>query len=339
MMHRPHRTATRLFAGLVFVVLVAALPAAAGTAALRIGYPSVADFSDVPSLVAAERLRASGFPVETTFFAQPELLTQGVLRGDVDMGAGSITTVLAAIQRGAPLRIFMAQHLNEWSVMAVRSINSCKDLAGKRFAIHSEAAISTALVRQWLKESGCEKVPINFLVVPGSEVRAQALMAGQIDAAPAELSDSVRIQMLRPNDFHRIASFSLSMPELLSNVYYSTQRTLQGRRDVLERFIAEVLKVHREARRNPTILSEAALRLFPDADKKLTPAIAQAYASGGLYPVNGGLSGNAVGYTIDFLVSAGSLQPGLKADQVTDTSILDAVLANAGRESESQGGR
>ncbi len=57
----------------------------------------------------------------------------------------------------------------------------------------------------------------------------------------------------------------------------------------------------------------------------------QAYLQKNIWDVNGGLSRDAVAYSVDFFTTTGSLPVGLTADKVSDLSYLDAVLNEIGR--------
>ena len=87
---------------------------------------------------------------------------------------------------------------NDWSVLAKADIVHCADLDQRRMAIHSECSVSAAMLRAYIEKT-CPGTEPEYLIIPGSENRASALLVGEIDAAPVELIDAVRINALRPD--------------------------------------------------------------------------------------------------------------------------------------------
>ncbi len=303
-------------------------PEAKAPATLRVAYPSQADFEDVPSLIAAERLSARGYKVETTFFAQPELAIEAITRGSADIGNGSARTYLKAIQKGAPIKVIAEQAGNSWSILAVRSIRACADLDGKRLAIHSEGAVSTAMLRAYLQKQ-CPQAKPNMVIIPGSENRAAALLAGQIDATPAELADVVQVLAKRPDDFHVMANFAKDVPELKATLLYASTRIIAEAPTAVQDYVETVVQVHRDINRNPKLLEEAAPK-YLSIPKELLPDVVKAHMAANAFDPNGGLSSAAMEFSIKFFTETGDLDPGLTVSQATDLSFLEKSLAKLG---------
>jgi NitT/TauT family transport system substrate-binding protein len=318
--------------GRVVVVAILAL-ALLGTTALaqqprikiKVGFPSVADVFDVPTMLAGERLRAQGYELEALFFAQEVLVLQAVQRGDVEVGTGASRATLAAIQAGADLKLIGTQHRNGWTMYSKREITRCEDLNGKRLALHSQAGISTAIVRGWLKEK-CPQATPSILYIPGSENRAAALLANQIDATPLELSDAIQVDALRPGAFVRMADFSKDLPWLIDSMFYAAPKTIGARRDLLKALMRELIQIHRLAQRDPSTIAAVVPKYVKLQDVSLMPQIARAYSEANLWPTDGGFTPPAVDRTIKFFVDIESIKPGLKAETVGDYTIMSEVM-------------
>ncbi len=303
-------------------------PAAKAPVTIRVAYPSQADFEDIPSLLAAERLTGRGYKIETTFFAQPELAIEAISRGAADIGNGSARTYLRAIQKGAPIRVIGEQAGNSWSVLAVRSIRACADLDGKRLAIHSEGAVSTAMLRAYLQKQ-CPQARPNLVIIPGSENRAAALLAGQIDATPAELADVVQVLAKRPSDFHVMANFARDVPELKATLFYASTRMIAEAVDAVQDYVETIVQVHRDIARNPKLLEDAAPK-YLSIERELLPAVVKAHMDANAFDPNGGLSAAAMEFSIRFFTDTGDLDPGLTVSQVADLGFLEKALARLG---------
>lgn len=297
---------------------------------LRIAFPSVADMGDVPVLLAAERLLVQGIELEPIFFAQEPLMLQAVLRGEADLGAGASRAVLAAMQQGAGLKFFATQHRNLWTLYAKRELTRCEDLNGKRLAYHSPAGISTALIKGWFREK-CPSANPNVLYIPGSENRAAALIANQIDITPLELADAVQVDQLRPGLYHRMADLSKDLPWLLESIYFTSPRTLASKREVLKTFVIELIKVHRLAARDPGVIGTVAPKYIKVQDTSLFSFIARAYVQANLWPTDGAFTAETVARTVKFFVDIESIKPGLKAEEIGDYTIVREVLEQIGK--------
>lgn len=303
-------------------------PAAKPAVRMRVAYPSQADFEDIPTLLAVERLKTMGYSVETTFFAQPELAVESMSRGDAEIGNGAARTYLKAIQKGSPIRVIGEQAGNNWSVLAVKAITKCADLDGKRLAIHSEGAVSTAMLNAYLRKQ-CPEAKPNFAVIPGSENRAAALLAGQIDATPSELADAVQVLSKRGADFHVIANFAKDVPELKATLLYVNSNFAAANPQAVQDYMEAVIGVHRDVNKNPKLLEESAPK-YLTIEKEALPLITKAHMDANAFDPNGGLTAAAMTFSINFFTEAKDLDPGLTLAASTDLSYLEKALAKLG---------
>ena len=119
--------------------------------------------------------------------------------------------MLAVAEKGAKIKILMDRISSEWTVYATANIKTCADLDGKKLAIHSEGAVSSAMLRDYLK-TNCPAAKPNFLIVPGSDNRLAALLAGQIEASPLELSDAIQLEAKGGAKFVQVTNFAKTLP-------------------------------------------------------------------------------------------------------------------------------
>ena len=298
---------------------------------VRVAFPSSLDIDDVAALLAFEKMQDEGFAVAPTFYAQGELAAAAVAGGQADFGVGASTVWLTAILAGEPLAGIMEQTANGWSVMGILDVTSCEEIGGMRTAIHSEGSVSTAMLRAYIDEN-CPGTEPEYLVIPGSENRAAALMAGEIDVTPSELIDSIRVMELRPGEFHRVANFATDLPGLKTGGYWVRTGFADENPEAVESFIRNVLEVHRRINDEPEWFVEQVPRFLEmeDEDIALLPGIVDALLAINNYPVNGGLTLESGQFTIDFFTDAGRLDAGLTAEQAFELSYLENVLAEIG---------
>lgn len=297
------------------------VPKPAGDLSFKIAYSSAFGFSDVPAILTADRLNKDGWKIEHVNFAQSEVAIEAVAKGETKLGGGSTFTAMAANQKGAKLALIGERNSNEWVVVSVPAIRTCQDLNGKRLAVHSEGAVSTAMVKVWVREQ-CNGTP-NYIVISGSENRAAAIMNGQIDATPLELSDWVKVDVQRPNQFQLLVNFSKGLASLSTSSYYANTDWLETNKPVGVAFMAEILKTHRMVEQDPKLLEEGAKKYVPEVDAAALPRIIAAYKEIDGFPVNGGLDAAKVEGTIKFFTDSGQLQPGMTVQRAANLSVLE----------------
>ena len=325
---------TKSFAQLAALLLVPTLvlmwsePAQAQRK-VRFAYPSSADMGDIPSLLAWEQLKKQGIEVVPTFFPKTDLAVQAVVAGEADIGSAAGIAVVKAVESGLNVRIIGEQVRNEWQLVTPVSFKDPKQLDGKRVGYHAPITVTEALVK-WMAQH--YKITPNWMIIPGSEVRAEALMRGQLDATPAEIGDVLNILSAKPGQFHVLISYAKIFPQLIGSMYFARADYVQKNSATVEAVLEAILRVHRSAEERPALVKESTLRLLPETKPELIEATAAAYKELRIWDVNGGASKDRGDASIKFFEEAGLL----KKDAVTfkqafDTGPLDKVIKKIGR--------
>ena len=316
-----------LAAGLA-VGLALAAPAQAQKK-VRFAYPSSADMGDVPSLLAWEQLKKQGIEVVPTFFPRTDLAVQAVVAGEADLGSAAGIAVVKAVESGMNVRVIGEQVRNEWQLVSPVSFKDPKQLDGKRVGYHAPITVTEALVK-WMAQH--YKITPNWLIIPGSDVRAEALMRGQLDATPAEIVDVLNILSAKPGQFHVLISYAKIFPQLIGSMYFGRADYLQKESATVDSVIEALLRAHRNAEERPASVRENALRLLPETKPELIDAIATSYKDLRIWDVNGGAGKERGDASIKFFEDAGLLKKGaVTFAQSFDTGPLDRVLKKIGR--------
>jgi ABC-type nitrate/sulfonate/bicarbonate transport system substrate-binding protein len=296
---------------------------------VRFAYPSSADMGDVPSLLAWEQLKKQGIEVVPTFFPRTDLAVQAVVAGEADIGSAAGIAVVKAVESGMNVRVIGEQVRNEWQLVAPVSFKDPKQLDGKRVGYHAPITVTEALVK-WMAQH--YKITPNWLIIPGSDVRAEALMRGQLDATPAEIVDVLNILNAKPGQFHVLISYAKIFPQLIGSMYFSRADYLQKEAGTVDSVIEAILRAHRNAEERPASVRENALRLLPETKPELIDAIAASYKDLRIWDVNGGAGRERGDASIKFFEDAGLLKKGaVTFAQSFDTGPLDRVLTKIGR--------
>ena len=296
---------------------------------IRFGYTSTPDVNSLPSFLAMESLREKGYDVVPVFIAEDSQAIQAVLAGDVAFSDASVNQVLAAIQQGADLKEVYVRARSDQSLVASMSIQSGSDLHGKKIAISDPGSSSTAMIQQWFKENFPEAQP-ELVIVGSSDVRAQAMLSGQVDATSLELGDILALQKERPGDFHVLAPFATQLPKIQWEMVFTSGKYIKENPDVVDAIIEAELLSNRRVYAEPDYLMDRGYKYVSDRDPADLQEVLNAYRETNFWTVDGGLTDEEVQYNIDFFVNSGSLEPGLTVAQVADRSPLDRVLKRIG---------
>lgn len=296
---------------------------------VRFAYPSSADMGDIPSLLAWEQLKKQGIEVVPTFFPKTDLAVQAVVAGEADIGSAAGIAVMKAVESGMNIRIIGEQVRNEWQLVTPVSLKDPKQLDGKRVGYHAPITVTEALVK-WMAQH--YKITPNWMIIPGSDVRAEALMRGQLDATPAEIGDVLNILTAKPGQFHVMISYAKTFPQLIGSMYFARTDYVQKNGAIVESVLEAILRAHRNAEERPASVKENALRLLPETKPDLVDAIAGTYRELRIWDVNGGAGKERGDASIKFFEEAGLLKKNaVSFKQSFETGPLDKVLKKIGR--------
>ena len=323
-----------LSAALAAFLLIVAFTFTTGTAyaqkKIRFAYPSSADMGDIPSRLAWEQLKNQGIEVIPQFFPKTELAVQAVVAGEADLAAAAGIAVVKAVESGMNVKIIGEQVRNEWQLVTPVSFKDPKQLDGKRVGYHAPISVTEALVK-WM--ANYYKITPNWMIIPGSDVRAEALMRGQLDATPAEIADVLNVLHAKPGQFHVLISYAKVFPQLIGTAYFARADYLQNNAATVETVLEAVLKAHRAVEARPALVKETTLRLLPETKPELIESTAATYKELRIWDVNGGASKERADSSIKFFEESGLLKPGVVTfQQAFDTGPLDKVLKKIGRQ-------
>src|SRR4029453_17990742 len=201
----------------------------------------------------------------------PALAVQAVVAGEADMGSAAGIAVVKAVESGMNVRIIGEQVRNEWQLVTPVSFNDPKQLDSKRVGYHAPITVTEALVK-WMAVH--YKITPTWMIIPGSDIRAEALMRGQLDATPAEIGDVLSILQAKPGQFHVLISYAKIFPQLIGSMYFARADYVQKNAPIVESVIEAILTAHRSVEERSGLVKENALRLLPETKPELVDAAA-----------------------------------------------------------------
>ena len=305
--------------------------APAKTVNLSVAFPSAAGLSDIGSLVTFENMKKDGYNVTSNFMSKNELAVQAVVGKQADFGVCASATVVTAIQAGSPIVIFGQRTRNLWVLGAKTDIKTVQDLNGKRYAIHSTNSL-TAAVTNWLIKKN--NIKPNIMIVPGSDVRMQALLNNQIDASPLDLTTWEMLNKQAPGKFHILVNWMDQLPGLDDLVYFASKDWIQSHPDIVNDILKTELTTYRAAKKDPETFYSKIKTYFPDDKESEDRAALEPLLKAGVYDVNGGGS-NFADESYSFYLDSGWLTGDtskLKVTDFFDSSYLTKILDQLGRQ-------
>lgn len=308
-------------------------PASSATAVdpveMKYGHSSTG-INTVAADAAIADLRAQGYNIEGVVLGSSELSAEGTSTGTFAFGSGGNSTILVAMQAAPNTQKFIVDGLkNEWALYAREEFDDCADLDGRKVGIFSEGGVSTAMVRNYFSIN-CPGVNPTYLVLGDSQTRAAALLAGEIDATPVELSDALTLDATGAGKVQLLTSFAETLPDLKTGSIAANVEFMEAHPEATRAFIKALVTQYRKIMEDPAYFKEITLEYYPDVNRETLDATIAAYLDRELFPVNGGLTLENLQYTTDFFVDAGVVQEGLTPAETADLSHLDAVIAEIG---------
>ena len=139
-----------------------------------------------------------GMKVEWKVLASGTPITQGVITGDIEIGAMGTGPFLVGWARGVKWRIIAPLNLGDlWLMAKDPNIKTIADLRGKRIATPTNTSIQAVMLRKMAQvKLGDAKALDRGLIAMDHPDGLQALMTGQIDAhftsPPFQFQEKVR---------------------------------------------------------------------------------------------------------------------------------------------------
>lgn len=319
------------------LILLLALQACAPTAApeeeevkqIRVAYDSSVDIGKIPSLLALEKMRDFGYDVVPKFYPDSVTAIQAVLAGDCELGMGDPVAVILANQAGQSFRVFALEEGNQFALVAPVEITDPAQLAGKKVAYHSPASMTRGLAYLAAATYGFEP---EWLVMEGSEVRAEALLSGQIDATVIDYEQTVNIQLEAPGEYHVLVSFADDFPGLMGNGLFARAEDLETNPELYDAMVEALLLTFRRVNTEPDYLFDQAPKFLPGAEQdpdRLREMI-EYYVDFNVWDGNG-FTEEAAADTVNLYVEVGDLEEAVPFEEWADPGPLERVLAKIGR--------
>lgn len=274
----------------------------------------------------------AGVKVELTSVAQTPSAVAALRSGGGDMANISTDVVLQLLARDQmKLRgVLSPDKALPFVIVTKKGIGNAKALEGKTFGVARVGSVDYELSRIVLAKLGADIEKVQYLAVGQPAIRAQSLLAGQIDATTisigvlAAIADKSAISVLvNQADFFRDAPF-------ITKINVITDDVAKTRPKDVAAVVRGVMLASRDFAKTPSLWVNAMAKPRPDVKPSDLTALAAQYRNS--WSVNGGIDLNAIKFTTAALYRGPDFKDLKRVEPADwiDTSYIDGVLKSIG---------
>jgi NitT/TauT family transport system substrate-binding protein len=273
-----------------------------------------------------------GLDVELNEFQGTPLVIAAMIAGDIDVGNVSTSDVIRMnATKGLAMRAIHSPDSRLYFLIAAREdIKSPGALQGKTFAVARIGSVDHTLSMIALKALGVNTATLTAVAIGTPSTRAQALVAGRVDATTLSLATWVTIQrepgvkvLIDHNTYYDSAT-------VVEKVNAVTTKVMEEKPEQLRRFTAAILKASRHFAENQDAWVEAITKRRSDIDRKDATHLWAGFKTA--WAVNGLMHLDAYKRTADFFYQTATLEkvPRIDVGEWADSRFVDAVLKEIG---------
>lgn len=291
---------------------------------------SSVDFISLVPIAAWETLAEHGVNVEQRFVEDASTAIQAIQQGDAQIGTNiGVNVGVPAVDAGASIVDVVATQRPTWALAVAPDITSFDDLEGKRIAVHGEQSFTRAVSNYFAEIHGYS---YEELIIPGSEVRAEALAQGQIDAAVIDLPDVVQLAQTYPGSFEVLVTIGEEFPELIEQDIWLDSEWASDNPDLATCVVEGIVGAMRRLTSDTSYALDLAVETLPDFDEVVLEDLVDEYSTRDLWPADGLLTPERALSTLTFFNDVGEIDIGEVSegslDAYFDFSYLEQALAN-----------
>lgn len=274
----------------------------------------------------------AGVEVELVRVQQTPMAVAALQAGEGEMANIAVDALLQLIARdGGDFRAVVSPNKSLPFLIAARGgIATPADLAGKSFGVGRVGSLDHSLSMKVLAAAGIDTAGLEIVTLGQPAVRAQALLAGQVDATTMSigtllsLPDADNLSVVIDADAYYAAA------PVVTKVNVVSAETLAKRGPEVEAVIEALVLASRDFAADPAKWVDMMATARPDIARPDLEELAKAYAKS--WSVNGGLQKDELQFTSDWLYGGEDFKdlPVVPLANWADFGPLDAVLARIG---------
>jgi NitT/TauT family transport system substrate-binding protein len=263
----------RLAVAGAFALALGGAPAIAQTKPIRIAFGDIPSVESLAFLIGLERAKEQGVSIEMANVKSEDVAAQAVLGGQADIGVGTPYAMLQKVR--TPLKLFdQLSTLRFYPIVNTEFYKSWKDLDGQEIAVNSRGSGTEAVMKLAAVKNGINYKNISY--VPGSEVRAGALLQGNIKASILDATNRRIVMERAPGKF---AVLPLENVSATDDALFASPEFLERNANAVDTLVQSLLQTAREISARPEAAAElrTKYKLLPDLPKQLENEIVPYY--------------------------------------------------------------
>lgn len=271
-----------------------------------------------------------GIKVEQRFVEDGATAIQGMQQGAAVIGTNiGVNTGVPAVDNGASIVDVVGTQRPTWALAVSPEINSFSDLNGKRIAVHGETSFTRAVAQYYAKNEG---FTYDELIIPGSDVRAEALAKGQIDASVIDLPDIVQLSQQYPGSFKVLSTFGEQFPDLIEQDLWLSKQWATDNPEMATKVVKAIVQANRRLTEDPAWGLQIAKDNLPDMDPGVLEDLVNEYSERQIWSTDGGITPDKALTTLQFFQDVGEIDIGTAdanaVEKYFDFSYLEGALAD-----------
>jgi len=191
-----------------------------------------------------------GLDMTMLYVSDAALSTRAVVSGTASAATASATEVIAAIAKGAPMKIIMVNvDRFDYLFMAKAGINNVGDLKGKKIAVSRKGSVSDIGTRLLLRQGGLDPDnDVQFLHMGKASGRATALSSGAVDGAAMT---STFISLTKKVGFHVLYDMSTMQEKFANRSVVASDRLIKDQPHAVKAIVTGFVEGTRYWKANP----------------------------------------------------------------------------------------
>lgn len=288
------------------------------------------DFIALVSIAAWEILAEQGIEVEQRFLEEGSTAIQSLTRGDAQIATNiGVNVGVPAVEAGANIVDVVATQRPTWALAVSPEITSFAELEGKRLAVHGEASFTRAVSQYF---SQLHDFEYEELIIPGSEVRAEALAQGEIDASVIDLPDIVQLSETYPGSFEVLSTIGEEFPDLIEQDIWFDRAWAEENPELATTVVQGIVEAMRKLSTDTDYALALAQERLPDMSAGVLEQLVSEYSERGLWPADGLLTAERALSTLAFFDEVEEIDIDVPTDDAGlaayfDFSYLEAALS------------
>lgn len=246
-----------------------------------------------------------GINVEQEYVEDGSIAIQAIAQGEGQIATNiGVNVGLLAVDEGASIVDVMATQRPTWALVSRNEIASIEELAGLTMGVHGETSFTKAIADFYDEQYDLNMTQV---IIPGSEVRAEALANDQIDASVIDLPDIVSLGATYPDSFNVLDTVGENLPDLIEQDIWMSRSWVEENPELAQEVTVCLVEGLRNLVDDPDYALQVATELLPDEDPAVLEELIAEYIERGIWEPNGALTEETAQYTVEFFAELGEI--------------------------------